>query len=123
MSLDDDIDKLVDWQLSNPPMSEVWTCPDCGMNWTEQRTPCPCSRPEESGQPNASTLELCFWEAVLRCALDENVPINLSMCSDNDAGSGIELPNPIPPQLWQYMADAHAELRASAGVSSAGVSP
>ena len=70
----------------------------------------------EPGQPNASTLELCFWEALKRCAMDDDVPIELRLRSEDDKGSGIELPNPIPPKLWQYMADAHAELRTAAGV-------
>lgn len=70
----------------------------------------------EPGQPNAATLELCFWEALKRCALDEDVPINLALRSDDDTGSGIELPNPIPPKFWEYMASVHAELRTAAGV-------
>lgn len=70
----------------------------------------------EPGQPNAATLELCFWEALKRCAMDEEVPIDVELCSGGDTGSGIELPNPIPSKLWEYMAVAHAELRAAAGV-------
>lgn len=71
----------------------------------------------EPGQPNAATLELCFWEAVMRCARDGDVALELSMRAEDDQGSGIELPNPIPHQLWQYMADAHAELRTAAGLT------
>lgn len=40
--MSDDIDQLVDWQLNTPPVDDHWTCPDCGMNWTEQPTSCPC---------------------------------------------------------------------------------
>jgi hypothetical protein len=70
----------------------------------------------EPGQPNAATLELCFWEAIKRCALDDEVPLSLVLCDGTEDTSGMTLPNPLPPQLWQYMAAAHAELRAAAGV-------
>ena len=40
--MSDSIDELVDWQMSNTPVEQVWTCPDCGMNWTEPPTSCPC---------------------------------------------------------------------------------
>jgi hypothetical protein len=70
----------------------------------------------EPGQPNAETLEVCFWEAIKRCALDDEVPIAIVVRDSYDDAAGITLPNPIPPQLWQYMAEAHAELRAAAGV-------
>ncbi len=70
----------------------------------------------EPGQPNAATLELCFWEAIKRCILDEDVPINVELRSVDDTATGMELPNPIPPKLWEYMAAAHSELRTAAGV-------
>lgn len=69
----------------------------------------------EAGQPNAATLELCFWEAIARCVKDEDVPISLEVCNGDETGRGITLPNPLPTQLWQYMAAAHAELRCAAG--------
>jgi hypothetical protein len=92
-------------------------CTQCDHDWNEDELleggGCPiCDSPP--GQPNAATLELCFWEALKRCASDDDVPLNLTLRDAADTGSGIELPNPIPSQLWRYMADAHAELHAVA---------
>lgn len=63
----------------------------------------------------AAALEWCFWEAMTRCVLDDDVPLNLVPRDESDTGPGIALPNPIPPQFWQYMAEAHSELHAAAG--------
>jgi hypothetical protein len=110
----DQIGELVDWQMRDAPDVDGWTCPNCQMNWTEQPMQCPCVNPEP-GQPNAATLELCFWEAVKRCVLDDEVPMAVELDCNSDR-TGIELPNPIPPKLWKYMAAAHAELRTAAEV-------
>lgn len=118
----DPIDELVDWQMSNPPLEDGWTCPDCGMNWTSPPNPCPCGDPNrgypnEVGQPNAAVLELAFWEALKRCALDEQSPITLSPCGEGERG-GISFGRRIPDELWQHMAAALADLRAATGVGT-----
>lgn len=110
----DPIDELVDWQMGNAPMADGWSCPDCGMNWTEPPTRCPCGVPEP-GQPNAAIIELAFWEAVTRCVRDENSPITLVPLAPGEKG-GINFGNRIPDELWQHMAAALQELRAAAGV-------
>lgn len=109
----DQVDELVDWQMSNTPVEARWSCPECGMNWTEPPDPCPCGDP---GRPNPATMELCFWEAITRCVLDEQVPLTVSLCDGTETSQDITLPNPIPPQLWRYMAEVHAELIHAAGV-------
>ena len=48
----DAIDDLVDWQLRNPPKDTTWSCPECGMKWTERPDRCPCDEPEHETPPS-----------------------------------------------------------------------
>lgn len=71
----------------------------------------------EPGQPNAAVLELCFWEALKRCAADEGVPLQVVSCDGDDDG-GISFGPRMPAEFWQYMETALDELREAAGLTT-----
>lgn len=76
------------------------------------------TRERKPGQPSAAVMELVFWEALVRCAEDETVPLELKPCTGDDRG-GIAFGRRIPPALWEHMADALQDLNQAAGLSDA----
>lgn len=108
----DEIDSIVDWQMSNEPAEAGWQCPHCEMNWTVQPSICPC---RERG--NADMLEQAFWQAILRCAVPEGGSLKLIPCDGTELeATGINFGPKMPVGFWTHMADALADLRASAGM-------
>jgi hypothetical protein len=67
--------------------------------------------PTEPGQPNATVLEMAFWEALKRCVVDENSPVMVALQDGTEPG--LVFDRRIPAELWEHMAVAIAELRAA----------